>query len=149
MYAIRSYYANDTFDFRRVLTHVQLGHHDLVTEAFADLADRGFRARPHVITSYSIHYTKLYDEPGQFYKRELPCILELLKQVNPLPNYIVIDGYVYLGGDEKPGLGKHRITSYNVCYTKLLRGRIHQTLEYKTTYRPKVQILNLDKRRWI
>lgn len=46
-------------------------------------------------------------ESGQFYKRELPCILELLKQVNPLPNYIVIDGYVYLGGDEKPGLGKH------------------------------------------
>ena len=27
----------------------------------------------------------------QFYKRELPCILTLLKQVNPLPNYIVID----------------------------------------------------------
>lgn len=46
-------------------------------------------------------------EPGQFYKRELPCILELLKQVNPLPNSIVIDGYVYLGDDDKPGLGKH------------------------------------------
>jgi deoxyribonuclease V len=46
-------------------------------------------------------------EPGQFYKRELPCILELLKQVNPLPNCIVIDGYVYLGSDAKPGLGKH------------------------------------------
>jgi deoxyribonuclease V len=45
-------------------------------------------------------------EPGQFYKRELPCILELLKHVHPLPNYIVIDGYVYLGSDEKPGLGK-------------------------------------------
>ena len=46
-------------------------------------------------------------EPGQFYKRELPCILQLLKQVNPLPDYIVIDGYVYLGNDKKPGLGKH------------------------------------------
>lgn len=52
-------------------------------------------------------------EPGQFYKRELPCILELLKQVKPLPDCIVIDGYVYLGGDEKPGLGKHLYNALN------------------------------------
>ena len=44
-------------------------------------------------------------EPGQFYKRELPCILELLKQLACLPDFIIIDGYVYL--DKKPGLGKH------------------------------------------
>ncbi len=46
-------------------------------------------------------------EPGQFYKRELPCILELLKQLNCLPTYIIIDGYVYLDDIQKPGLGKH------------------------------------------
>lgn len=45
-------------------------------------------------------------EPGQFYKRELPCILELLKQLQQLSQYIVIDGYVYLDGNQKPGLGK-------------------------------------------
>jgi deoxyribonuclease V len=44
-------------------------------------------------------------EPGQFYKREMPCILELLEQLECLPDFIIIDGYVYL--DKKPGLGKH------------------------------------------
>ena len=46
-------------------------------------------------------------EPGLFYKRELPCILELLKQLEQLPEFIVIDGYVYLDGSQKPGFGKH------------------------------------------
>jgi deoxyribonuclease V len=46
-------------------------------------------------------------EPGKFYKRELPCILELLKQLDSLPKYIVIDGYVYLGSEKKSGLGKY------------------------------------------
>jgi len=46
-------------------------------------------------------------EPGQFYKHELPCILELLKQLEQLPECIVIDGYVYLDRNQKPGLGRH------------------------------------------
>jgi deoxyribonuclease V len=45
--------------------------------------------------------------PGQFYKRELPCILKLLKHHKLAPAYIVIDGYVYLDGHSRPGLGKH------------------------------------------
>ncbi len=46
-------------------------------------------------------------EPGQFYKRELPCILEILTQLESLPEIIVVDGYVELGSEQKPGLGKH------------------------------------------
>ncbi len=46
-------------------------------------------------------------EPGQFYKRELPCVLALLQQLEQLPEFIVIDGYVYLDGNQKPGIGKH------------------------------------------
>lgn len=46
-------------------------------------------------------------EPGQFYKRELPCVLALLQQLAQLPEFIVIDGYVYLDGNQKPGFGKH------------------------------------------
>jgi exodeoxyribonuclease-5/deoxyribonuclease V len=46
--------------------------------------------------------------PGQFYKRELPCILSLLKQLdtNDIES-IVIDGYVYLDDERTPGLGGH------------------------------------------
>jgi deoxyribonuclease V len=46
-------------------------------------------------------------KPGQFYRRELPGVLELLKQLDRLPEYIIIDGHVYLDGDKKPGLGKY------------------------------------------
>lgn len=44
-------------------------------------------------------------EPGQFYKRELPVLMALLDEA-PLPvSALVIDGYVWLSGDGRPGLG--------------------------------------------
>ncbi|MCA9975123.1 MAG: endonuclease V [Anaerolineales bacterium] len=52
-------------------------------------------------------------EPGYFYRRELPCVLALLAQVDPLPHTIVIDGYVYLGSEQQPGLGKHLYDALN------------------------------------
>lgn len=45
--------------------------------------------------------------PGEFYKRELPCILQLLTENDLQPDCIIIDGYVYLDGSSKPGLGWH------------------------------------------
>jgi len=45
--------------------------------------------------------------PGQFYKRELPCIKALLAEIHDNINVILIDGYVHLGKERKPGLGKH------------------------------------------
>ncbi|MCC6144969.1 MAG: endonuclease V [Candidatus Hydrogenedentes bacterium] len=45
-------------------------------------------------------------EPGQFYKRELPCLQEVLSYVREPLEAIVIDGYVWLG-ENQPGLGAH------------------------------------------
>jgi deoxyribonuclease V len=45
-------------------------------------------------------------EPGQFYRRELPCILAVLKSLPDSPQVVIIDGYVGLGR-QKPGLGSH------------------------------------------
>ena len=45
--------------------------------------------------------------PGEFYRRELPCLLKLFEQFDCQPDTIVIDGYVYLGLDRAPGLGSH------------------------------------------
>lgn len=45
--------------------------------------------------------------PGQFYKREMPCVVELLAQLDKLPDTIVVDGFVYLGSERRPGLGQH------------------------------------------
>jgi deoxyribonuclease V len=45
-------------------------------------------------------------QPGQFYRRELPCLLSVLGTVAEPLETIVVDGYVWLA-EEKPGLGAH------------------------------------------
>ena len=51
-------------------------------------------------------------ESGQFYKRELPCVLALLQQHQLKPKTIVIDGFVSLDAG-KPGLGMHLFEALN------------------------------------
>lgn len=55
--------------------------------------------------------TIIYDvEPyqsGYFYKREMPCLLSLINQIEEPFDVIIIDGYVYLDGLNKAGLGKY------------------------------------------
>jgi len=46
-------------------------------------------------------------QPGNFYKRELPCILRLLDEHNLKPDIILVDGYVFLDGTKAAGLGKY------------------------------------------
>lgn len=59
----------------------------------AHFIDRGPPAEPYV--------------PGEFYRRELPGLLRVLAQVpDPLAT-VVIDGYVWLAGEDRPGLGAH------------------------------------------
>lgn len=46
--------------------------------------------------------------PGEFYKRELPCILKVLEKVKlDEIQAIVVDGYVYLDNNKKYGLGAY------------------------------------------
>ena len=45
-------------------------------------------------------------QPGQFYKRELPCLLAVLAMVPPLET-VIVDGYVWLADESQPGLGGH------------------------------------------
>ena len=52
-------------------------------------------------------------KPGQFYRRELPCILRLIEEHKLKPEYIVIDGFVFLDGEGKPGLGKYLYDALN------------------------------------
>lgn len=52
--------------------------------------------------------------PGEFYKRELPCILSLLNKMD-LTNLevIIVDGFVYLDDEKKYGLGGHLYEKLN------------------------------------
>lgn len=44
-------------------------------------------------------------EPGAFYKRELPCLMRILEDVDAPLEAVVVDGYVTLGPGRSPGLG--------------------------------------------
>jgi deoxyribonuclease V len=45
--------------------------------------------------------------PGEFYRRELPLLTALIEELKPAPAIIVIDGYVWLGSADMPGMGAH------------------------------------------
>ncbi|MDB5323965.1 MAG: nfi [Phycisphaerales bacterium] len=51
--------------------------------------------------------------PGQFYLRELPCILAALSALSLPPTLIIIDGYVWLTTPTDPGLGAHLYNALN------------------------------------
>ncbi len=68
------------------------------------------------ITTYSSTVTNIAAyTPGQFYKRELPCITQLLEKHALTPAIIIVDGYVHLPGG-KAGLGKHLFDSLQGAY---------------------------------
>ena len=61
---------------------------------------------PHSITTLEIRDIQEY-VPGQFYKRELPCIIQVLEKITTPLDVIVIDGYVWLKDEQSPGLGAY------------------------------------------
>nr|WP_294780930.1 endonuclease V [uncultured Flavobacterium sp.] len=64
-------------------------------------------------------YTETIDNvseyiPGEFYKRELPCILSLLNKIDlSVIRAIIVDGFVYLDDEKKYGLGGHLFEKLN------------------------------------
>lgn len=70
------------------------------------LFDAWTAATPKAI--YHSHIDKVADYcSGEFYKRELPCILSLINTHALTPDYILIDGYVHFGTPEHAGLGMY------------------------------------------
>lgn len=50
---------------------------------------------------------------GQFYLRELPCILKVLEFIDEYIEVILIDGYVWLDNRQSPGLGAYLYKKLN------------------------------------
>jgi len=95
---------------------------------------------PLKIVSTNFDRVKNY-EPGNFYKRELPCIMELLKLIDmDTVDIIIIDGYVYLENQNSPGLGLHL---YNTLEKKIPVIGVAKTYFHKSiaekTFRGKSQ----------
>jgi deoxyribonuclease V len=71
-------------------------------------------------------------EPGAFYKRELPCIMDVLNQIDlSAVTYIVVDGFVVLDDMGKPGLGAYVYESLNhkVPVIGVAKSNFHQNLK--------------------
>jgi deoxyribonuclease V len=64
---------------------------------------------PHASATYEAVLHDVADyQPGEFYRRELPCLLQVLALTDTSAlTCLVIDGYVFLDDTGKPGLGWH------------------------------------------
>jgi deoxyribonuclease V len=81
-------------DYRGEMAHVG----GLVFEEWTDAEP--FRAYQMVIDGIEDYV------PGEFYRRELPCLIQLLDQMTEPISVVVIDGYAWLSEDKK-GLGAY------------------------------------------
>jgi deoxyribonuclease V len=79
--------------------------------------------------------------PGQFYQRELPCILALLAEISEPLAAIVIDGYVYLGKNKTPGLGMHLYHAFaeQIPVIGVAKSTFHETPQETAVYRGQSQ----------
>lgn len=78
--------------------------------AAAVVADNWIVAKPTLAKVMRVDHVAAY-EPGNFYKRELPCLLAVLL-ILPAMEHLMIDGNVWLDED-KPGLGAHLYETMN------------------------------------
>lgn len=86
-------YAFDTYYYDDHANTVCIAFQDWNSEHESDI----FTEKTEVSSDY---------ESGAFYKRELPCILSLLKKIELKEgDIIIVDGYVTLDNDGKIGLG--------------------------------------------
>jgi deoxyribonuclease V len=74
------------------------------------LANSWTTATPAMQISRCLAYAPSEYVPGEFYKRELPLLLAMINDLALRPSMLVIDGYVWLGPTNQPGLGAHWFT---------------------------------------
>ena len=73
-------------------------------------------------------------EPGAFYRRELPPILEFLSKVKIQPNTIIIDSYIHLIPPRK-GLGIHLYEARQIPVIGVAKNPLKIACEYQTLFR--------------
>ena len=85
---------------------VDVSYHDSEASAACVLFRRWIDAKGEREIVAKIGTAKKY-QPGQFYRRELPCLLAVLVMVQEPLEVVIVDGYVWLGDNNEPGLGAH------------------------------------------
>ncbi len=82
-------------------------HHDSGGATAAAVAFDDWSA-PEALRSYTSRITHV-EKPqrGELDLRDLPCLLQLLRDHALDPEFIIIDGCVFLDAQDTPGLGRH------------------------------------------
>jgi deoxyribonuclease V len=82
-------------------------------------------------------------ESGQFYRRELPGLLSVIRRLVERPEVIIIDGYVWLGDESHPGLGAYLYEALGrtaavigVAKTIFKEGPAVRAIKRRTSLRP-------------
>lgn len=92
-------------------------YHEIENETIATVAGIRFTGIENItiLNEYTITMNQVEPyQSGQFYKREMPCLLALIQQIKEPFDMIIIDGYVYLNGTDKAGLGKYLYDNLSV-----------------------------------
>lgn len=101
------------------------------------LADSWTAATP--TTEISKHFAGVPTTyvPGEFYKREMPLLQQMIDGLTPPPKILVIDGYVWLGTNGEPGLGAHLFAALGstIPVVGIAKTRYHDDTWSKRIYR--------------
>ncbi len=89
-----------------MITCFDVGYSDTVARAACVVINDWRDSEPLAEYVADIQDVQSY-QPGEFFRRELPCILAVLKKIDRAPSCIVVDGFVWLDRDQRPGLGAH------------------------------------------
>lgn len=82
--------------------------------------------------------------PGSFYKRELPCIASLFKQISlDHVEAVIIDGFVFLDDEQTPGLGGYVYEHLNKSIPVIGVAKTN----FATIHRLKREVLRGDSRK--
>jgi deoxyribonuclease V len=82
-------------------------HHDGSSATAAAVAFEDWNA-PEATKTYVSRIEIVAKPPaGKAWLRDLPCLLQLLREHKLEPEAIVIDGFVHLDEQDTPGLGRH------------------------------------------
>lgn len=87
-----------------IIAFLDVGYKSAGARAACVLADAWDAARPSSTYVHDIDTVAPY-EPGNFYRRELPALVSVLRLLPSLPDIVVVDGYVWLPPGDRPGLG--------------------------------------------
>jgi deoxyribonuclease V len=88
------------------IAFLDVGYTGAQARAACVLADSGESEVPDSTYLQDIDAVEPYD-PGNFFRRELPRLLSVLRVLPSLPEVAVVDGYVCLSPARRPGLGAH------------------------------------------